>query len=662
MMKRTITLLLLFLWLTAVIPTNAQSDPPILTIGEIQGDGTRSPYRDEKVQFRAVVTGIYADYSASSDVTFYLVYVQDIPGMEDGDEATSDGMALFMGARRPSLEIGDQVLVNGRLIDYYGLNEIDDNGINVTVEASGVPLPDPIAITPPDGDTTADEYIEYYEKYENMLVTLEGESVVVGPTYSGCSFTVVSAESGMERLVRSSREDSIAPLVPILHTNDTDCDGFLHLKSGDTVTGLTGPLTYSYEQYKIVEQTADQRETTIAPVPLPPVPPETTADQFTIASFNMENYFDAIDDTGDGAEPKPSLEEIAHKQAKISYAIAETLGCPTLLAVQEVENEALLLELAEQTAVYCDFTYDVIHHESADGRGIDVALMVDPNRVTVTDSALRQTCTPLDTNIEDDTVDCKGLEEPLFSRPPLQVDVEVDGLPYTIFVNHFKSKRGGEEATTPRRVMQAMHLNELTLDLVTANPDARVIVLGDFNDYDQSPPLERLDEQLITVMDRIPEEERYSYIYSGAGQLLDNIFVSPALLAYVDEVIIQHVNADFPYDWGESDDAEMMPYRSTDHDLPIMVINLPNTELVEVETAETEPVEAEATITPETADAEPVEAEATVAPEPAETELVEVEATEAEQNANSWGWLVGGALFGAIVGGAMVLINRKRNS
>lgn len=650
-MKRAIALLLL-LWLTAVnYPvTYAQTDPPLLTIGEIQGDSNRSPYRDERVQFRGVVTGLYADYSVASDVTYHLVYVQDIPGMEDGDEATSDGMALFMGAQRPSLQIGDQVLVNGRLIDYYGLNEMDDNGLSVTVEASNQPLPDPIPITPPDGDTTADEYIDYYERYENMLVTLEGESVVVGPTFSGCSFTVVSAESGLERLIRSSREESIAPLVPILHTNDTDCEGFLSLKSGDRVTGLMGPLTYSYDQYKIVEQAASEREVTIAPTPPAAVAPETTADQFTIASFNMENYFDAIDHTGDEAEPKPTPDEIAHKQAKISYAIGETLGCPTLLAVQEVENEALLLELAEQTAVYCPFTYTVVHQESADGRGIDVALMVDPNRVTITDAALRQSCTPLDTDIKDDTIDCTGLEEPLFSRPPLQVNVEVNGRPYTIFVNHFKSKRGGEEETTPRRIMQAMHLNELTLDLVTANPDARVIVLGDFNDYDQSPPLERLGEQLTTVMDRVPEEERYSYIFSGAGQLLDNIFVSPAMLDYVDEVMIQHVNADFPYDWGESDAAEMMPYRSADHDLPLMVVNLPTEQPAEVE-----PVEAEV--------------EATIAPvEDSSTEVVptatpaQTEPTEAEQAATGWGWLFGGAIFGAIVGVVMVLINRKRNS
>lgn len=649
-MKRAIALLLL-LWLTAVNHpiTHAQDDPPLLTIGEIQGDSNRSPYRDERVQFRGVVTGLYADYSATSDVIYHLVYVQDIPGMEDGDEATSDGMALFMGTREPSLQIGDQVLVNGRLIDYYGLNEMDDNGLSVTVEASGVTLPEPIAITPPDGSVTFDEYIDYYEPYENMLVTLEGESVVVGPTFSGCSFTVVSAESGLERLIRTSREESIAPLVPILHTNDTDCEGFLSLKSGDTVTGLTGPLTYSYDQYKIVDQAAAERAVTIAPTPPVPVAPAVMADQFTIASFNMENYFDAIDDTGDEAEPKPTPDEIAHKQAKISYAIGETLGCPTLLAVQEVENEALLLELAEKTAVYCPFTYTVVHKESADGRGIDVALLADPTRVTITDAALRQTCTPLDTNIEDDSVDCRGLEEPLFSRPPLEVDVEVDGQPYTIFVNHFKSKRGGEEETTPRRIMQAMHLNELTLDLVTANPDARVIVLGDFNDFDQSPPLQRLGEQLTTVMDHVPEAERYSYIFSGAGQLLDNIFVSPALLDDVDTVIIQHVNADFPYDWGESDEADMLPYRSTDHDLPLMIVNFP------AETADAEPVEAEATVAP-------METDPTLAPVEAvpTTASTETESTEAEQTANSWGWLFGGAIFGAIVGAGMVLISRKR--
>ncbi len=652
-MKRLTTLLILLLMALTmtVTSTHAQSDPPLLTIGEIQGDGDRSPYRDKRVQFRAIVTGLYADYSVSSDVTFYLVYVQDIPGMEDGDEATSDGMALFMGAKRPSLQIGDQVLVEGKVINYYGLTEMDDNNLSVTVEASDAPLPDPIPITPPDGNTTADEYIDYYERYENMLVTLEGDAVVVGPTYSGCSFTVVSAESGLDRLVRSNREDSIAPLVPIMHTNDTDCDGFLHLKSGDTVTGLTGPLTYSYEQYKIVEQTADKRETTIAPTPPAPIAPQIMDGQFAIASFNMENYFDAIDDTGDSAEPKPSPAEIAHKQAKISHAIAETLGCPAILAVQEVENEALLLELAEQTAVFCDFTYTVVHQESADGRGIDVALMADPARVTITDAALRQTCSRLDTNIQDENAGCSGLEEPLFSRPPLQVDLEIDGVPYTIFVNHFKSKRGGEEQTTPRRIMQAMHLNELTLDLVTATPDARVIVLGDFNDYDQSPPLERLGEQLTTVMDRVPEEERYSYIFSGAGQLLDNIFVSPAMLEWVDEVMIQHVNADFPYDWGESDEAEMMPYRSTDHDLPLMVVNLPT------QPAETEPVEVEATVAP--VDTESVESEETAVP----TIAVSTNMPDnPETSANNWGWLFGGAIFGVIVGGVMVLINRKRNN
>ncbi len=646
-MKRTL-LLLLLLWLTATIPTYAQSDPPLLTIGEIQGKDDRSPYRDKKVQFRAVVTGLYADYSASSDVTYHLVYVQDIPGMEDGDEATSDGMALFLGKERPSLNIGDQVLVNGRLIDYYGLSEIDDNGISITVEASDVPLPDPIPITPPDTDTTDDEYIAYYERYESMLVTLEGEAVVVGPTYGGCSFTVVSAESGIERLIRSNREDSIAPLVPVMHTNDTDCDDFLLLKSGDRVTGLTGPLTYSYGQYKIVEQAANERETEIAPTPPLPVPPAITDAQFIIASFNMENYFDAIDDTGDNAEPKPTLEEIAHKQAKISYTIGKTLGCPTVLAVQEVENEALLLELAEQTAVYCPFTYTIVHYESADGRGIDVALMVDPSRVTVTDSALRQTCTRLDTGITDPSSGCKGLDDPLFSRPPLQADIEVDGQPYTIFVNHFKSKRGGEEQTTPRRIMQAMHLNELTLELTTANPEARVIVLGDFNDYDQSPPLARLGEQLTSIMDRIPEEERYSYIYSGAGQLLDNVFVSAPMLEYVDAVMIQHVNADYPYSWGEGDDAAMMPYRSTDHDLPLVVVNLPAM-----------PVEEEVAITPE---AEGVEMEATAVLKPTTVPSQTAdEPAETEKSVSNFIWMIGGMLSGFIIGAGMLFFNSKRS-
>ena len=83
---------------------------------------------DRRVVFRGVVTTILADQNAAG-TTYYTVFVQDAAGQEDGDSATSDGVALFSGRQRPRVRPGDQLRVSGRVTEFYGLTEIDDAGI-----------------------------------------------------------------------------------------------------------------------------------------------------------------------------------------------------------------------------------------------------------------------------------------------------------------------------------------------------------------------------------------------------------------------------------------------------------------------------------------------------------------------------------------------------
>ena len=147
-----------------------------------------------------------------------------------------------------------------------------------------------------------------------------------------------------------------------------------NVKSGDTVSGISGPLIYSFDQFRIVQQETQALVVTESPFASIPEPPGLTADQFSIATFNLENHFDTIDDTGDEAEPKPTAEQLATKQAKLTNTISIVLGCPTLIGIQEVENITLLQELAHEVASACGFTYAIAHQESADVRGIDVAL------------------------------------------------------------------------------------------------------------------------------------------------------------------------------------------------------------------------------------------------------------------------------------------------
>lgn len=224
---------------------------------------------------------------------------------------------------------------------------------------------------------------------------------------------------------------------------------------------MAGPLIYHFDAFKIVQQMPELLQVTAVSLPPLPTPPATAAGQFTIATFNLENHFDTLDDTGNDAEPKPAPADIAIKQTKLAYALANTLDCPTLVGIQEVEKASLLLDLATAVSETCGFTYDITYRQSADVRGIDVALFSNPQRVTILDARLHQECNPINTGIDDDSIDCPAGEHPLFSRPPLVVGLEIEGQRYTIIVNHFKSKRGGEAETAPRRLAQAQHINRV---------------------------------------------------------------------------------------------------------------------------------------------------------------------------------------------------------
>lgn len=548
---------------------DSQALPPI---GHIQGAGDVSPYMDQIVSFRGVVTGIQ-QYRNVRGITYYTIFVQDPPGMEDGDPATPDGIAVFHGRARPPVAIGDMVLVTGQVIDFFGLTEIANDGLELVIESRNNPLPDPVPLNPPADNEAARAY---YRSLEGMLVEVPGAAVVIGPTYTSCGLAVAREDSGLERLMRHRTSDPVGQAIHVLHHTNVDCAGFPIVSVGDRIEGLAGPLTYQFDLYRIVNQDTDRLVVQRQPLPPPPTPPTAGPGQISVASYNLENYFDTIHDTGLDSEPVPTEAELAVQRAKLAYGLGQVLGCPTLVGVQEVEKEILLIELAEEAAPYCGFTYQATHLESPDLRGIDVGLLSDPRRVEVVNAVLHQVCTPLPTGIRDRTIQCPAGQHPLSSRPPMQIDVLVDGRPLTLFVNHFKSKLGGEAETEPMRVAQAEVIIDQVWAMLNEDPDAAIVVMGDFNDYYDSPPLRAMagpDAPLVNVMGWLPEERRYTFIYAGASQLIDGLLVSPALVNRVATVDILHVNADYPFTLKRDLSPDAMPFRSADHDLPIMIVD-----------------------------------------------------------------------------------------
>lgn len=542
----------------------------VLSIGAVQGSSDASSLLNQLVKVRGVVTGLREDQN-SRGIIFYSLFIQDVPG--DGDPATSDGIAVFMARQRPSHKIGDAVTVTGTVSEFFGLTEIIDPAIAPWPEGDIYPIPVPVPLAPPlDREAAA----SYFEAFEGMLVTLEHSTLIVGPTHSGCGFAVAKPVSTLSRSFRRTSLDSEEHVIQLLHASDVDCGSLPNVKSGDRITGLRGPLTYHFDRFKIVNQDPETLEIETAPLMSIPPAPRSVEGQLAIATFNLENHFDSLDDTGLSAEPKFSPQEIRLKRAKQAFAITTILGCPTVIAVQEVENASLLAALAEATEESCHFLYEVNHLESVDVRGIDVALLTHPDHVEVMDIALRRACSPIATGIIDVSAACAANQEPLFSRPPLQVKATLYGEAYTFLVNHFKSKRDGEPSTAPRRLAQAQFVNELVDEYLAEDAQGHVVLLGDFNDYELSPTMLAMTSgsgRLVNTLLSLNDSERYTTIFDGESQLVDGILVSPSLEDRIAQVAIMHVNADQPVSMAEDISLGGMPFRSSDHDIPLIILN-----------------------------------------------------------------------------------------
>jgi endonuclease/exonuclease/phosphatase family metal-dependent hydrolase len=534
-----------------------------LRIGDIQGGSAESPYVNQRVSFRGVVTGLMEDQNVRG-ARFYTAFVQDPLGTEDGRQLTSDGIAVFLGPYIPEVVLGDLVRVRGQVVEYFGLTEIDFRGLEVTIESRDNPLPEPVDLTTlqPGLDELAD-----LEWLEGVRVTLP-LGVAAGPTHSACGLALVppAALELMGEPVFDSQ--GLLPL-SILFKSDVDCSAWFQANSGDRITDVTGPLTYHFGQYKIVDQETAagrlERRTVTAPEPLPML----DDGSWRLASLNTADAFDMLDDPLVNDTVLDAF-TFSAKLTKLSYAISETLGCPTLVAVQEVENSAVLQTLADRLHEPCGFGYEAYAPDGPDARGIDVGLLKDPGWGEAVVVSQHQTCTALDTGIQDPLFPCPSGESPLFSRPPLEVQISFGERRLTVIVTHFKSRLEGQEETAPRRLEQAMFVAGLVEQRLLSDPQSAVIVAGDFNDPPDSPTGRALTagRRLVSALDMVDQRGRYTYNFGGVSELLDWIATTSSLDHALMGSGIAHINADYAAALAHDLSPDALAFRSSDHDIP----------------------------------------------------------------------------------------------
>lgn len=590
-----------------------------LAIHEIQGAGPRSPVEGQLVTTTGIVTGRKTNG----------IFIQTPDGADDGDEQTSQGLFVFTGAApAANFTPGTMVAVTGRVIEFVPAADplsppLTEIGQSPTIDArgAGATLPNPVeisaAMTSPAGGHDA---LERLEGMRVRVVSLTLVSPTLGsvtessglPTSNGVFYGVVT---GLARPFREPGVDARVPLPPespccILRFDGNperlrvDSDGqpgatALNLPSGSRLRNLVGPLDYGFQAYTVLPDPASPPVIDAVPDVVSPLRPP-GPDEYTVATLNVQRFFDTADEPGIG-DVVVTNAAFQARLAKLSLYIRRVLQSPDILGVQEVENLPTLQAIAaaaNRDAVQAgerDPRYEAYLAEGNDPSGIDVGVLVKRTSVEVLDYRQVGKWTPF-------TSPTTGRVELLNDRPPFVLVARVLG-PFnarplvTVVVNHLRSLTDIDSASNgPRvrakRASQAEYLADLVQRRVEDDADERLIVLGDLNAFpfndgyvdvfgtvrgapasrDQAvvATRDRLEPDLVGLLDTLPPEERYSYVFDGTAQALDHVLLTANLLPHVVGLRYVRGNADAPEVWRA--DARR-PERVSDHDAAVLFLS-----------------------------------------------------------------------------------------
>lgn len=579
---------------TVVLTSPAHADSP--RIHDIQGDTRISPYADEQVtDVTGIITGVRT-YGSSRGF-----WIQD--PAPDSDPATSEGVFVFTGSTPQGVAVGDAVSVSGTVTEYVpggtasgnqSLTEITRPTFTVVSRGNAVPAATPVtarsvpaAYTPTPNGSVNDlrlrptRYaLDLYESLEGMNVQVS-DTRVVGATdpYTELWVTVKPWE---HRNLRGGT---------VYGSYDSQNTGRLQIQSlgraadfpdanvGDTLTGRTaGPLDYNqFGGYTLVaNELGDldpgdlRRETTRAQ----------HRSELAIATYNVENL-DPSDDTF-----------AAH-----AGAIVDNLRSPDIVSLEEIQDNngatddgtvaadrtlGLLVDAIEAAGGPRYEWRSVDPADKADGGqpggNIRQAFLFNPARVSFTDRPGGDATTPTDVvevrgkaalTLSPGRVD-PASEAFADSRKPLAGEFVFRGRTVIVIANHFASKGGDQSLTSQyqppsrgsetQRHLQAEAVHDFTAKILKTQKNARVVALGDINDFEFSETTDILEGRgvLWSAVKSLPKSERYSYVYQGNSQVLDQILISPSIRRFSYDSV--HINAEF-HDQISDHDPQILRFR-----------------------------------------------------------------------------------------------------
>ncbi len=543
-------------------------DPDVPTPFPSAGDpADDSPLVGDVVTISGVVTG-WDDLAgqANSGSIFHTdrgIFVQEEDADTDGDPTTSEGIYVQFSTESDDVEafqLGDLVEVTGTVAEHFELTVIS-SGATITTVSSGNPLPTAVVV-----DATIDR--DGWEEVEGQRVTLAegvansggtnrfGELIVTpGPTADimirpdvspGLVALVGEAGAGNPAIPRKPEAPSPATVTADLF---------------DTVQNATGPVGYTFGLYKIFVQPGDLPTVVDTGVdyPFSGVEPAGPG-QVRVTALNVENFF-PVGVVHDGAAVE--TQEYENKRDRIVDAVDRLLRRPDIVGVEEVADLAILQDVAATLG-----GYTAVLEEGNDNRGIDVGFLI---KDTVTLNGTVQ----LGRTAADPTTDsCGDVDGLLFDRPPLLVDVTVQGATFAVINNHWSSKAAPDSC----RNAQATFVRDEVAALEAAGTP--VVVTGDLNAFEDDSPLAILEDgntTLDNLWDTVPADEAYSFQFAGVLQTLDHMLVTDGLAAFSPELAYAHFGSAYfdrqleqPTLTGPFSDG----HKVSDHDPPVLTLTV----------------------------------------------------------------------------------------
>ncbi|MFF8355476.1 endonuclease/exonuclease/phosphatase family protein [Streptomyces chartreusis] len=570
---------------TVILTAPAHADS--MRIHDVQGSTRISPYAGKQVtDVAGIVTGVRT-YGSSRGF-----WIQD--PTPDDNPATSEGVFVFTSSN-PKVAVGDSVLVSGTVSEYVpggassgnqSLTEITKPVITVVSSGNTVPAAKVIdaksvpATYSPEGDTAAGGSVngltlepgkyalDYYE-------SLEGENVQVADT------RVVGATDPYTELwvTVKPRENRNRRGGTVYGTYDAQNTGRLQIQSlgkpadfptanvGDVLQGATsGPLDYNqFGGYTLV---ANQLGTLKSAGLKKEATQKQSRGELAVATYNVENL-DPSDATF----------------AEHASAIVNNLQSPDIVSLEEIQDnngatndgtvaaDQTMTKLIDAIVAAGGPKYDwrsIDPVNNADGGepggNIRQVFLFNPERVSFTDRAGGDATTAVGvTKVRGKAALTlsPGRIDPAnaafgSSRKPLVGEFVFRGKTVFVIANHLNSK-GGDQGLTAQyqppsrssevqRHAQATAIHSFVKDVLDTQKNADVIALGDINDFEFSDTVKILegDGELWSAIKSLPRSERYSYVYQGNAQTLDQILVSPSIRRGCDfEYDSVHINSEF---------------------------------------------------------------------------------------------------------------------